>query len=898
MSSAGLRPFRHTATTISLAIQSSLVDVAEILDSRISSTEHQLQGAKRSKNKTKEVEIQRNLKEANENRKVVEAAIQSFFDVIFVHRYRDVEPKVRTECVEALGYWILTLPTVFLDPTYLRYLGWMLSDTNAATRQEVLKQLHKLFRRDASQLGHFLDRFRPRLIEIATLDAEVAVRVAAIGVIDTLRASELLEPSEIDAVGILIFDDEIRIRKAVVGFFVACIDDAVQSKIDEMGGAEVLEEFEDVDTDNYDLPRREWVNIKCLAETLAIYDAQTQEKQRDEAPAGLDIAVDLLDLKDPETHIARAASVLYEKVTEIRNWEVLAGFLLFDHTTSTKSRAKPKGGSAETAFKKAVAPSSAEETLLLNVLLAAVKITLALAAEAERGRRKGHRLEAHEPSEDTAMDLAATIPRLLNKFGADPETAAIVLRLQHSLNLDVFQQLRQDSSRYSKLLDEVATQFTRHDDHSVLSEAATAFLHARQSEELQELVDEKVAQLWEGNVTALRNSDRTCELSVRGNLAEAPLRDLAAVLMKMSKLVTISNCTEILETEGSADDPSASVIDIVIKIVHRGKFEPQDDEDIDDLEDELVSFAIKTCQFYFMWKVRELSGLIEKGQTVSNKYLEGLSSLRHTYRRHLIETFSSRALIDQLRLYATGSLCDLHVTFGALRYDINRFESSKPTGKSVDKLKALVQEIEPGLTPELLAIFDGAEKQYAKKARKDKTLNEPAEDEDPIADDEEDDDDDEDDDLTPEERYIAEVKAERALCELTSKYINSIKNRLLDYRGPQAGKIRLRLRRNQGKLGNNYRQVVNYLDASKRTVRRHPNSKPILSVKHATARAPTPEAIDDDPFDEEPQAEEGSREDLRRRELLEEDPIEEESEDEGGAATQPNNDLDDDVLGD
>lgn len=116
MSSSSLRPFRHTATTISLALQRGLVEVANIVDSRIANIEQQLQASKKSKNKTKSAEIQRSLDEANGHRKTLSEGIQSFFDTVFVHRYRDVDPKIRTECVDALGAWIWTLPTVFWNP--------------------------------------------------------------------------------------------------------------------------------------------------------------------------------------------------------------------------------------------------------------------------------------------------------------------------------------------------------------------------------------------------------------------------------------------------------------------------------------------------------------------------------------------------------------------------------------------------------------------------------------------------------------------------------------------------------------------------------------------------------------------------------------------------------------
>ncbi|KAH7166154.1 hypothetical protein EDB81DRAFT_640664 [Dactylonectria macrodidyma] len=903
MSSSSLRPFRHTATTIALAVQSGLVYVANTLDKRITNVEQQSQSSKRTKNKTRTAEIQRTLDEANGNRKICSEAIQSFFDTVFVHRYRDVDPKIRTECVEALGSWIWDLPTVFMEPGYLRYLGWMLSDTHAPTRQEVLKQLSRVFKRDAQQLGHFIDRFRPRLIEMACRDSEVAVRVAAIAVIDTLRGAAMLEPDEIDSIGKLIFDNELRIRKAVVGFFVSCVMDVHEGKLEEIGGDETLDElFDNVEEDDFDSARREWVNIKCLAETLAIYDAQIEEDHQTGESLGLDVAADLLEATVPDTRISLASQVLYEKVPEIKKWGILAGYLLFDHTSSTqaKSKSKGKGDSAEVLFQKAVAPSSAEESILLDVLSSAVKSSLAQTADVDRNKKIRFRTEAMEAQEEIALELATLIPRLLSKFGAEPETAAIVLRLVHFLNLDVFQQLRQDSTKYEKLLDEISTQFNRHDDRRVLSEAATALLHSRQYDDLEELTDGKLANLWENAVTALRNFDKTCELSVRGNLAEAPLKELSTVLLKISKLSSISDCVDTLEAEGTSESTSP-IIQILADIVHRGKYEPLDDE-MDDLEDEVTSFAIKSCQFYFMWKTRALSKLLSSGVGITDAELDRLSLLRQSFRKHLIETFSSRAAIDQLRLFATGCLCDLHLTFATLRPTIERFSTTSaagPEGTGGEKYKTLVQEIETGLVPELVSIFDGAERQYAKKSKKDKTLNEPAEDEDPMSDEEDQEDDDDDENLSYEERFAAELKTEKALCELTAKYVLAIAAKLVDSRGSHAGKLRRRLLRNQNKLGHNFKEVVAYLDEDKlaeRTKKKaaviHPSKpqKPQLSSEMVIGD----DIDDDDIFDDEPQLEEGSREDLRRRELLEEDPIDDDDEEE----ERPAHDSDDDVLGD
>ncbi|KAF4452018.1 cohesin complex subunit SA-1/2 [Fusarium austroafricanum] len=901
MSSSSLRPFRHTATTISLAVQSALVMVANDLDFRLGRPGQNAKG----KSNTDRRDTEQNKKD----RKVCTDAIQSFFDTVFVHRYRDVDPKIRTECVEALGNWIISLPAVFLEPGYLRYLGWMLSDTNAPTRHEVLKQLTKVFRREASKLGHFIDRFRPRLVEMACKDSDVSVRVAAIGVIDVLRDQDLLEGEEVDAIGKLIFDNELRIRKAVVAFFVACTEDAISEKTKSLRDSEVIEDIPRGKKASLDMPRMEWVDLKCLAETLAIYDNQIEEEHQSGQLLGLDVAVDLLESAVPETRISLAAQVLFEKVDAIKQWTLLAGYLLFDHTTSSKARSK--GNNPDLAFKKAVAPTPPEESILLDVLSSAVKSSLTHAPEHDRSRKKPHTSRDAEDvrisPEDTAAELVTVIPPLLSKFGAEPDTAAIVLRLAHLLNLEVFKQLRQNTNRYEKLLDEIITQFNRHDDKRVLSEATAALLHSRQYDELEELTESKLSNLWETVTASLHKFDKTYELSSRGNLGEGPLRELSTVLLKISKLASISDCIDVLEAGEDSESAITPVVKILANIVHRGKYEPLDDQDIDDLEDEVVSFAVKTCQFYFMWKTRAYSKLLSTGGSIADAELDRLSVLRQTFRRHLIETLSSRAAIDQLRLFATGSLCDLHLTFATLRPTIDRLRpssSSETQSSDGEKYKVLVQEIESGLIPELIAIFDGTEKQYAKKIKKDKSLNEPAEDEDPVADDEDEEDEDEDEGLSEEERFAAELKAEKALCELTAKYVLVITARLVDNKGSHAGKLRRRLLRNQNKLGNNFKEVVTYLDEEKLAERTRKKAAHVQASTAKPQKAQLSEAIvlgeddEDDIFDDTPEPEEGSRKDLRAKGLLEDDPIEDDDENEDEEAERPAHESDDEVLGD
>ncbi|OTA99636.1 hypothetical protein M426DRAFT_16238 [Hypoxylon sp. CI-4A] len=905
MSSSSSRPFRHTATTVGLAILTSLIEVTQQLDERITKSNQALQveSNRRSKNKNLIENTRRALETANQNREFIDAKVKDFFDIVFVHRYRDIDPKIRAECVEALGTWICTLPTVYMAPEYLRYLGWLLSDVSVSTRLEVLKQLARVLKRDAEKLAHFIDRFRPRLVEMATKDSDVSVRVAAIGVVDILRASGMLEPAEVDSVSKLLFDSEIRIRKSVVGFFSALVEELIESKVDDIGGSEALEEvFGDEEEEEYDSLRKDWINIKCLAENLVVYDAQLDEEQ-DEIRHGLDVAADVINANMPDSRIALATQVLYEKIPEISNWQILAGYLLYDHSTSAKSRQSSKTNSVEAATKKAVAPEPREEVILLDVLAAAVKESLIPSTEHDRHKRRAGRLDA-DAQDDAGMKLASLIPRLLNKYGSDPAMAATVLRLEHYLDLEVFQQLRQNSATYDKLLDEITTQFNRHVDQGLLNEAAAAFIHARQYEELEELTDNKIAVLWDNSINSLRGIDKICELSVRGNLDRAALAELSQILMKISKLVSISDCVDVLETPGTASDSDQPAINILVGIVHRGRlYEPN--EDLDDPEDEITAFAIKACQFYFMWKVRKLRNIVESDAEISDNEVDQLVLLRKEFVANLIQTFSSRGFNDDLRLFAVGSACDLCGLFVFLRPVIQ-----DPQATKYRKLRPLLEELPAALiTQEIIPIFDAAERAYAKRANK--QLNDPDDDDDPL-DDESPPEDDEDEELTEQERFAAELKAEKILCELTGKLVLAILAKTIDHIGPDAGKLRKRLNRNKTKLGNNYRDVVAYLDedhlrelrggkkkASAKSKGKEAAKKPAISAELVIEDDDDDDENPrvDDPFEEEPEPEEGTVEDLRRRELLD-DPIIDDSDDERPEAPAGEPMEDDDIIGD
>ena len=122
----------------------------------------------------------------------------SLFCSVFVHRYRDLDPAIRSECVKAIGLWFKKYPGHFLDGAYLRYVGWVLSDSNTLVRLEAVKALSGVYEQAdyIGSINHFTERFKPRLLEMATSDTELTVRVAVTQVLGLIDGHSLLEEEE------------------------------------------------------------------------------------------------------------------------------------------------------------------------------------------------------------------------------------------------------------------------------------------------------------------------------------------------------------------------------------------------------------------------------------------------------------------------------------------------------------------------------------------------------------------------------------------------------------------------------------------------------------------------------------------------------------------------------
>lgn len=813
MASASNRPFRHTSTVVALAIISALSTVAnDIVENTAKKNRQSESESKKSRvNKARVSAVSKEIDELNEKLQLVDATIQDWFDTVFVHRYRDVDPKIRVECVEALAEWIVTYPDKFFDGGHLRYLGWVLSDPHPPTRVEVLKQLQKLFRdRDKlAGLKTFTERFRSRIVEMATHDAETNVRAAAVQLLDTLREAGFLEPDDVDSVGRLVFDAEPKVRKAVVGFFAETINSVYEQLVEDMGGQEALDEAlgEPDDEEETANPRLEWLKLKCLVEQLVAYDSEDSElpSQIERiGPSGTDLGLIAAGI---ESRFFLATQALYDAIPEVRSWQVLAGYLLHDHSQTVQDESEED---VEAVLKQSCKLSDREETVLLDVLNASVRLSLQRLEEAQKEKKKtkAEKQAIKDEHAEAVRKLATIIPQLLKKFGALPEAASLCLRLERQLNLDIFQELRQTAA-LTALLDEVNRQFISHHDEHVLDEAIASILHSLSHEDSREVAEGKVQVLWDDIMSAF-DALRRGDLSARGDLDIKNLASLSNTVLKISKLAKISEPTVLDRTPAASGkgkgkkDASNSTLPIssLLEILERGLPAGGLTEDIDIAEDALVRHTMRAMLLYFVWKCKNCAECISSGTPIADDELENIAERRDACIKTLVQIMASRKGADDNRIEAAYLLLDISNLFYSLQKAKPKETPKGSNAEANEDWQALCQKIDPPTTKLLLQILTAAEANLAKRANK--HVEEPDVEDDPIdPDDEPESSDDEGEE--GDEKKIRALLAEGRLCFLGSRMVHGVQV------GTLGTDVRKRLERNKTKLGHDWKEVISHL---------------------------------------------------------------------------------------
>lgn len=211
-----LRALRYVSTLTLYLFQDFLTEhVVDLERNYLSKLSKQLaveQRKKRSNTKTIE-KLESAIEEVQSSKMVTQNIIDNIIKVCFVHRFKDVDDTLRCMSMIHLSTWIRNYPEYFLKVTFLKYFGWLLSDSSAEVRMHVLRVLPQIITRDHnkavdnSAIRQFFERFKERLLEIASKDENLEVRMNAVNVLIEVVTLGYLEEHENLQITSLIFDD-------------------------------------------------------------------------------------------------------------------------------------------------------------------------------------------------------------------------------------------------------------------------------------------------------------------------------------------------------------------------------------------------------------------------------------------------------------------------------------------------------------------------------------------------------------------------------------------------------------------------------------------------------------------------------------------------------------------
>ncbi|KAF8385012.1 scc-3 [Pristionchus pacificus] len=178
------RAFRHTATFAALKLSSALVDVAVELNEQQEKIKKLIEAEKSKMKQQKSTgekmdELMRMKGDIEEKSEEIKQILSYIFKSVFVHRYRDVVPDIRSVCISELGVWILVYPHYFLEDSYLKYIGWSLHDKVPDVRHKCISALVPLYTRPdtAGKLELFTHKFKERLVSmVMDKDNDVAIQ--------------------------------------------------------------------------------------------------------------------------------------------------------------------------------------------------------------------------------------------------------------------------------------------------------------------------------------------------------------------------------------------------------------------------------------------------------------------------------------------------------------------------------------------------------------------------------------------------------------------------------------------------------------------------------------------------------------------------------------------------
>ncbi|KAF9224974.1 hypothetical protein BS17DRAFT_779369 [Gyrodon lividus] len=659
MSSSQIRSFRHTATVVALEVETALCQVAAAVEKEAEIVGRQREGERKRKANNKstgvrEKDLDGKATEVRKRRTALAEYLKEIVNGVFVHRYRDLDPNIRAECVSAMAAWFTHYPAHFLDVSYLRYVGWVLSDSSTPVRLEAVRALAAVYAQSeyVGSLTHFTERFKPRLLEMAGGDTELSVRTAVIGVLSAIDAHALLEDEERERMCLLVFDAETRVRKAVAGFVAGVWEELAEERVAVVAGRNKNKAGE---------KGKARSGVKALAMLLVKWGKtldRASEVVEEESvlsgeggggPGGHMHPPSVVGV-DPRGRIALAVEALWDEVEVVSDWEGILDVLLLDHSAGRDEDMDGSDSLVESA-KNLVDPawrlSEVEESVLLEVLIASLRRAKVVSASGKKG-------EEETVVSDITRALIKGLPRLFIKYQTDETRISDVLLIPPLMNIDLYLEMRMMNA-YASLWDDVTKQFLSHSSQTVLTKAVSAIRHFMAATSLTNTNSTKILELEDELATQLRDAVAGREEIEVASFTEDEVLALGAVCARICVLAGSRDvCAWMEEDEGGKQ---SSAWDIVCALVERGRLGYKEEE-------RMIEQGLHLLGLHIIWKARNLPEAKDTSSDSQN-FRETLREQRDSLLEKLVEYVVGQQsnTAEGVKRAAFQNLMNLHILF-------------------------------------------------------------------------------------------------------------------------------------------------------------------------------------------------------------------------------------------
>ncbi|XP_047227314.1 cohesin subunit SA-2 isoform X2 [Girardinichthys multiradiatus] len=429
LSNSFVRAFRHTCTLAAVKLLSSLLSVALSLSVGIENSQklYDVQRTKTVRQKsTQQLErIQKKISELQEKRTEVESMTDIIFKGVFLKRYRDMLPEIRSVCIEELGLWMKLYSSAFLNDSYLKYMGWMMHDKVPDVRLKCVLALKGLFGDPVllPKLDLFISRFKNRLISmVLDKDNEVAVQTMKLLVLISSATDEVLTPED---------------YKQLLQF-VYCSHRPLAATAGELLYSRLLSAVPPT-SDNQD-------------------ERNEEEEQRHQIFVRLKALLQFHQESELHNHIVYLVDSLWDwGGSLLKDWPALTAALLQNSPGFTP----------------------AEQAVIVEILIASVR--QAAEGPALVGRSGAKKIMSTRERKIQADDglkltehLFSVLPKLLSKFSGSGDPVASLMRIPQYFHPD--SQVAKNAQFVSSLMTEMAAVLDLHSSPAVLEAAARTYL--------------------------------------------------------------------------------------------------------------------------------------------------------------------------------------------------------------------------------------------------------------------------------------------------------------------------------------------------------------------------------------------------------------------------------------